>query len=221
MRAKFEREGALFLGHDLRDGAPLHLAPKWLRTGIHVLGRTGSGKTRLLLSFVKQLIASTYAAVIVINAKGDFGRMVRDATIAAGQSRRLVFFDPSDSTHICGYNPLHSNDLDPYVQAKAARDAILAGLGQTSLEQTPQLARFLYLALTAARLSNRTMVDALDILLPDSEVRSRVLDDLRDPHLIRALSYYASFERTGKMSSPRVRSHASKRSCLTPSSDVI
>jgi hypothetical protein len=190
MRRSFSPRRGLLLGQDLRDQAALYLSSEWLTTGVHILGRTGSGKTRLLLGFIEQLIGYRDATVIVLNAKGELGRMVRDATIAAGQGRRLVVFDPADTMPVCGYNPLRPNGLDPYTQAKAARDALLAGVGQVGLERTQQLGRFLYLVLAAARLCELTLVEALEILLPDSPIRPHVLRELPDPYLARALTYF-------------------------------
>jgi hypothetical protein len=190
MLRRFDPRRGLFLGYDMSTHAPLSLLSEWLATGVHILGRTGSGKTRLLRAFIEQLIGYRDATVIIINPKGDLGRATRDATIAAGQARRLVVFDPADTTPICGYNPLRPNGLAPHVQAKAARDALLAGLGQTALTHTPQLARHLYLVLAAARLCELTLTDASELLLPDSEIRSLVLRTLDDPHLVRALTYF-------------------------------
>lgn len=192
MLRRFDPRRGLFLGHDATDGFPLYLDSAWLETGVHIMGRTGSGKTRLLLGFLEQLIGYPNATVIVINPKGALGSMVRDATIAAGQSRRLIVFDPADTGMVCGYNPLRPNGLKPHIQAKAARDAILASVGQTSLDQTQQLARFMYLALAAARLCELTLVEALELLLPTSEIRPLVLRRLTDPHLVRALTHFDS-----------------------------
>jgi hypothetical protein len=190
MLRNFNPRRGLLLGQDLRDAGALHLSSEWLTTGLHILGRTGSGKTRLLLAFIEQLIGYRDATLIVLNAKGELGRMVRDATIAAGQARRLVVFDPADTAPVCGYNPLRPNGLDPHTQAKAARDALLAGVGQVGLERTQQLGRFLYLVLAAARLCELTLVEALELLLPDSPIRPHVLRALPDPYLGRALAYF-------------------------------
>jgi hypothetical protein len=71
------RPRGLWLGRD-RTGPRAYLGPQWLKTHVHILGPTGSGKTRLLLHLFKQLVHVPRATVVLVNPKGNLGRMARD-----------------------------------------------------------------------------------------------------------------------------------------------
>lgn len=64
--------------------------------------------------------------------------------------------------------------------------------GQTSFDVTPQLARFLYLALAAVREQGLDLVDAVSLLKPGSEIRREVLLRSHDPFILESLAYFDS-----------------------------
>jgi hypothetical protein len=181
----------LHLGSDLETRTPLWLDDRWLRTGLHVLGRTGCGKSKLALHFFAQLAADDRATTILLSPKGDLGPAARDYAIEHGLSKRLVVFDPADRNNIIGYNPLKPNgSVDPYVQAHLVRQAILAAHGQSSVDRTQQLGRMLTIVLSAARLLELTFLEACELLRADSTIRSTVLTQITDAVLARALAYF-------------------------------
>lgn len=101
-------------------------------------------------------------------------------------------FNPGDSDRIIGYNPLRPNGLPPATHAKAVREAMRAAWGQESFDQTPQLARFLYLVLVAVRESGLTLADAVTLLRPGAALRQRVIAQLSDPYIRAAFEYFDS-----------------------------
>jgi hypothetical protein len=186
------RRRGLHLGTDAETGEPVYLGSKWLSTHLHLIGPPGVGKTRLLLWLFQLLARVPRATIIMVNPKGALVRMARDWTIAHGHADRLILFDPGDPETVIGYNPLRPNGLPVATHAKAAREAIRSAWGQSSFDQTPQLARFLYLGVASARDCELTLVEAIAILRPGSEVRAAVLPTLRDPFLREALEYFDS-----------------------------
>jgi hypothetical protein len=179
----------LRLGFDVADGLPVSLAGEHLETHVHIMGPTGCGKSRLLLSFFQQLVSRRDSAVVLMNPKGALGRMARDWAIRHGHTGRLIFFDPGDPEMVLGYNPLSRNGLAVETQAKAVREAILAGFGQRGVDETPQLARWLFVALAVARELELTPTEALAILRPGSPMRAAVLPLIRNQHLRELLEY--------------------------------
>ncbi len=184
------RRHGLELGTAATTKRPVRLALDWLATGLHVIGPTGSGKSRLLLHLLRQLITLPRSTVIVLSPKGAFGRMARDLCIQLGLVPRLTIFDPSDPDFTVGYNPLRPNALSIATQAKAVRDAVLAGHGQTDTDKTQQLARHLLLALYAARERELTLVEAASLLRAGSRLRPAVLGALNDPVMREALEHF-------------------------------
>src|SRR5207249_1509752 len=117
------------------------------------------------------------ATIVLINPKGALARKARDWTIGHGQSKRLIWFDPGDAQYVAGYNPLSPNGLPVATHAKAVREAIRSAWGQSSFDQTPQLARLLYLSLAISLALGRTLLDAL-ALLRSGAAGSRVREEI-------------------------------------------
>jgi hypothetical protein len=186
------RRNGLCLGVDLTTKHPVHLSSEWLGSHVDVSGPTGVGKSRLLLSLFRQLCEIPDATVIVFSPKGDLVPMAHDAAIAAGFSKRVVLFDPGDPEYVLGYNPLRPNGLPIATHARAVRESIRSAWGSGSFDATPQLARLLNLALFAARERELTLVEAMTLLRPQSDVRARVLAEIEDSLVREALLYFDS-----------------------------
>lgn len=190
-RRRAERMGrGIFLGFDTETQRAAYLGMNRLFTHLHVLGPPGVGKTRVLLNIWQQL-TDLDACVILINPKGSLGTMARDWAVAQGLTARLTYFDPGDPTHVVGYNPLRRNGSIPLnTQAKAVREALRSAWGQSDFSQTPQLARVLFWALSAALELGLTLVEALDMIRPRSPLRERYLTVAVDPYVQEALAYF-------------------------------
>lgn len=184
------RSRGLFIGTRVADGAALYVRPNLLATHVAVTGTTGSGKTRWLLALSDLLARVPNASVIVINPKGSFGAQLRDQMIGNGFARRLVWFSPdATAEHSIVWNPLASNALPLATHAKAVREGLRAGWGQKSFDETPQLARYLYLALAVALEQGLTLVEAVRLLQANSPLRGDVIPMVRDPFLREALAH--------------------------------
>jgi hypothetical protein len=186
--ARHIRRRGLYMGTDTADAASCYLAAKWLRTGVHVLGPTGTGKSRLLL-WLFQLLCHTNRPIVLIDPKGGLYRMARDWALANGLSRRLVLFDLG-SDILPGYNPLRENGLRIDVQAQWVREGIKSAWGADSFDATPLLARMLYLCLYVARAMSLSLMDALDVLRPMPTLRHRALRCIEDPFVHGALDAF-------------------------------
>lgn len=185
------RSRPIWLGRDVDTAEDVYLSRQWLETHLHILGPPGSGKTRFLLWLYENLAREPGATVILLNPKGDLFHMARDFAVAGGLTKRLVVFDPGDPQYLIGYNPLRPNGLDVVAQAKVVREGIRSAWGQASFDQTPQLARFLLLALAAARAAELTLVEALGLLRAGrNPVRAAVIAAIADPWISDALAYF-------------------------------
>src|SRR5262245_25666231 len=86
----------LYLG-TAPSGNPAYLKPAHLKTHLHVLGSTGTGKSRLMLWLFK-LLCHTNRPIVVGDFKGGLVTMMRDWALANGYGKRLILFDLSAST---------------------------------------------------------------------------------------------------------------------------
>ena len=184
------RRDGLELGQSIDEPQRVHIDLSWLDTGLHILGPTGSGKTRLLLHLFAQLSSLPKSTVVLLSPKGNLGAMARDFAISRGLTGRLSVFDPSDPDLLPGFNPLRRSSLSVASQAKAVREAILAGHGQTDLDRTQQLARHLLLALYVALERGLTLLQAATLLRSRSLLRSAVLSEVVDPVVREALNHF-------------------------------
>jgi hypothetical protein len=182
------RRRGFYMGSDTEDGAGCYLAAKWLRTGLHVLGPTGTGKSRLLL-WLFQLLCHTGRPIVLIDPKGGLFRLARDWALANGYAKRLVLFDLGSDT-LPGYNPLRENGLRIDAQAQWVREGIKSAWGAASFDATPLLARMLYLCLYVARAMSLSLMDALDVLRPAPTLRRRALNCIDDPFVHGALDAF-------------------------------
>jgi hypothetical protein len=178
------RRRGLHLGTD-DEGQPVYLSQKHLRTHIHLLAPTGQGKSRLLL-WLFELMCYTNRPIILADFKGGLYRMARDFGLTNGFAKRLVLFDLSADT-VPGYNPLRENRLRLDLQAQWVAEGVKSAWGQATFDQTPQLARFLYLVLFVSRALKLSLVQGLDVLRPYPALRERALMQITDPFVHAAL----------------------------------
>jgi len=162
MKKRFERK--LYLGTDIKTGRSVSLRDEWFETHLHIIGPPGRGKTRFLLWILKHLLRNPKATTVLINPKGNFARMARDLMISEGQSKRMIWMDAGDPDAALGYNPLRPSARPVATHAKAVREATRSAWGQTSFDETPQLARLLLLSLAVSISLGGTLLDAVRLL---------------------------------------------------------
>lgn len=179
------RRRGFYFGTDTKDHEPIYLTQKHLGTHLHLLGPTGSGKSRLLL-WLFELLCSTNRPIILADFKGGLFKMCRDWALANGYTKRLVLFDLSADI-VPGYNILRETGLRLNLQAQWATEGVKSGWGQATFDQTPQLARMLYLVLYVSRALTLSLVEGLDVLRPCPALRERALMRIRDPFVRGAL----------------------------------
>ena len=159
------RRNAILIGTDLATNEPTYLNLKWLQQkNMHIVGPPGEGKSRFLFHLFQCLCRLPRASVVLINPKGNLGRMARDWALGNGLTKRLVWLDPGDEHATLGYNPLLPNSLPVAAHAKAVREAIRSSWGQANLDSTPQMARLLFLSLGVCRALHLTLSEAVQLL---------------------------------------------------------
>src|SRR5215216_3404598 len=173
------RTRGLFMG-TFPDGQALFLKPEHLSTHLHLLGPTGSGKSRLMLWIYQNLCASN-RPIVLIDPKGSLYRMARDWSLMNGLQKRLVLFDLSDESVLPGYNPLRPTNLRIDLQAQYAREGVKSAWGASTFDSTPLWARMLYLCLYTARAMAVSILEALDVLRPSPTLRHKAIQTVTDP----------------------------------------
>ncbi len=185
----------VYLGRDIVRGKKAFAPLSLFESHVQAIGPTGVGKTRWNLSVAEALYDVPGATVVVVTAKGDLCRMALDLAIANGHTKRVIWFDPADK-NVPGFEPLYPNDnLAPSSQVKGVREGLRASQGLASFDETPRLARVLYLTLSVTRHLRMGLPDAVRLLRSGkagSAFRQAALLILDDPYLSEALSWYES-----------------------------
>jgi hypothetical protein len=102
-------EGGTFMGYAQYRGErrPVHILPKDRMRHTYIIGRTGTGKSELLIEMIKQDISSG-SGVGVIDPHGD---LIDDTLrfIPPQRAEDVILFDPSDTARPMGLNLLESD----------------------------------------------------------------------------------------------------------------
>lgn len=154
---------------------PVAISPAASTRGLYVLGPTGTGKTSLLKSLIRDDLAQG-RGLVVVETNGD---LVSDLLDMVPQERiaDVVLLDPTDGDYAVGFNPFASN-AEPSLIADQLGE-LLQRLWEAFWG--PRTAQLTHMALlTLARRSGSTLLDLPHLYL-DPAFRARVLADLDDP----------------------------------------
>lgn len=172
----------LYLGYRASrvDEALLPLSLEDRRRHIYVIGQTGSGKTTFLKSCVLQDLANGQGLAL-LDPHGDLAEDIIDA-IPRHRVRDVVYFNPSDTTHPIGFNPLgHVPEaMRPVVVSNIV--ASLRSIWRDSWGPRMEhvLANTLAALLESPQGKPMTLL-AIPKMLTDPKFRAGVLKHVRDP----------------------------------------
>lgn len=157
------------------DGKELTLSDRARRLHLAIVGATGTGKSTLLSSLMLDDLRSGRGFAL-IDPHGDLAETIADA-VPPSRTNDVIYFDPSDSTHAIGFNPL-SGTTDPAVLTAH----IVASFKHIWRDSWGP--RMEYILGNAIRLllstPNSSLVE-LPILLVDDRYRATLLARCEDP----------------------------------------
>jgi len=119
---KKQRKGATFLhGIGIAEEAPLFLFDAESKGHVHIVGTTGSGKTRLFDLLITQCVLRGEACII-IDPKGDreLKNNAEAAYIRAGRRNDFTFFHPAFVDESAAINPLASRQRSSELASRLA-----------------------------------------------------------------------------------------------------
>lgn len=170
------------IGTSTRDyvrDAPITLSNDDRRRHLHLMGKTGTGKTTLLRTLIYDDLAAG-RNFAVLDPLGGLAEATIDA-VPIARNDEVVYLQPSDLEHPIGFNPLHNVSQDfRHLVADHVLSAFLKIWGG-NLEDTPRLAYVLYNALRLLLDTPGSTLLGLPRLLVDDRYRARLLAQCADP----------------------------------------
>ena len=158
------------LGTHLSNHNTIPLSRDALRRHLYVVGKSGTGKSAFLEHITLSLINEGYG-VCLLDPHGDLAEKIADTAV----HQNLIYWEPFDTAHIIGYNPL--KDI-PYDRRPVAAENILSAFSHVwglSNQQTPRL---LHILRNSIRLlldkGDGSLID-LQRLLTDKPWRDQIL----------------------------------------------
>ena len=137
----------LALGSDA-TGATMTLPPSERRTHMHVIGSSGSGKSKFLESMIRQDLRNGQGFCL-IDPHGTLYRDVLDYCAHHVLKRDILLLNLSEPLHIVAFNPfLRAADADVSVQVDRRIIATMHAWGVENSDLTPTLERTLRLIYT-------------------------------------------------------------------------
>lgn len=158
---------------------PISLSVSDLSQHVYLIGKSGTGKTTLLLNLILQTVHRGLG-VAVIDPHGDLARSVIDR-VPKWRAEDVVYFDPGDLDFPIGLNVLRTS-ASPHLVASGIVSA-LKGIWHDSWG--PRLEYILYAAVAALIECENVSLLGLQRMLADGEYRAWVVRQVKDP-MVRA-----------------------------------
>ena len=162
----------------LNLNAPVALSRGDLRRHLYVIGKTGTGKSTLLLNLMQADLAAGRGFAL-LDPHGDLAVAVADGTPAWRIERGVIYLDPSDLSHPVGFNPLAS--VHPDHRPLVAAHVVAAFQHIWGNSWGPRLEYILTNALRLLLDAPGSTLLGLPRLLADAEYRTRLLAHASDP----------------------------------------
>ncbi len=174
----------ILLGHDA-SGSPVTLSPEERETHMHIIGSSGSGKSK----FVEQMMRGDLAngqGFCLIDPHGSLYNDVLSYCAHKVLNHEIVLLNLSEPSQIIGFNPFQkAPDGDVSVQVDRRIRATMHAWGVENADQTPTLERTLRLIFTMLLELGLPFHQAQHLInFQSGEIREQLVERLTSP-LIR------------------------------------
>src|SRR5262245_20964650 len=169
--------GTTTRGFELAASVTLSLDDR--RRHLHVMGKTGTGKTTLLRTLIYDDLRSG-RNFAVLDPLGGLAEAVIDA-VPVARNDQVIYFNPADLAYPIGFNPI---DRVPIDQRHLVADHVVSAFMHVwggNLEDTPRLIYVLYNSLRLLLDNPGSTLLGLPRLLVDDRYRARLLKHCADP----------------------------------------
>ncbi len=191
---------AVILGRD-QNRQPLGLSLNTRQEHIFMVGSTGSGKSRGLLHFLRQVLLYGEGAMLLDPHGSDIHSPYQNLVQSIPEGKRVHIIDFGSSTYTMGFNPLYCPpDTDPSVIAGNMLDAMGVSWEGESFAQRPSIERRLTTTFSAIADLGLTLVEAPMLLDHRDEhgLRRYAIEKVKDPYTREDLQWLQELSQDGR-----------------------
>lgn len=180
----------LFLGTESEKGNRVFLTPSDRSTHVHIIGSTGTGKSKLMEHMIREDIIES-RGLCLIDPHGYLYKDILRWYATKDLKRKIVLFDPAEDDWSFGFNPLRKSSKDLSHQVDSMVKACAKVWGADSLNQTPLLKRNLRNIFYVLAEKGLTLLESQYLFSPvQNEVREFLVRDCGDPIVKDQWDYY-------------------------------
>jgi hypothetical protein len=162
------------------------------KTHAHVIGTTGSGKSKLLDLLLREALFSA-RPFCLIDWHGTLYRDVLQMLSVLRPKRKIWLLNASENEYVTGYNPFLRPRSEPSTAVSRLIDATVKPWGATTTDDTPQLAQVLRLLYTYAVERGETLPNASHLLDATRQgLRKAAAKQVQDLYMRRQWEEFAS-----------------------------
>jgi hypothetical protein len=156
------------------------IAKRRSQTHMHVIGSSGTGKSKFLEWLIRQDVKSG-KGFCVIDWHGTLYRDVLDYMSVVNPKKPVVLLNPSAPSHIVGFNPFMVHSADIATAVARRMDAILKPWGMANTNEAPTLEKMCRLFLHFAVLSGETLpISSLLLRQQNADLRDYAIEITQD-----------------------------------------
>jgi hypothetical protein len=157
-------------------GSPLTINDDERRRHIYISGKTGTGKSTLLLNLMLSDLQNNRPFAL-LDPHGDLATTIADA-VPPRLTPNVIYLDPQDPTHVVGLNPLQNVPVD---QRSKVAAHIVASFRHLSNDSWGPRLEYILTNIVRLLLDNNTTLLAIPLLLVNDRYRSKLLEKSTDP----------------------------------------
>lgn len=190
------KPGDISLGRDIDTRDTVYINSETRKTGIHIIGSTGEGKSKFIEHLVRQDILYNDGLCLIDPHGYLYNDVLRWCETKRFLGRKkIILFDPSEEEWSFGFNPLRvcSPDLSFHVDSMVKACAKVWGGEDT--DKTPLLKRCLRIVFHALAEKQLSLLEAQYLTDPvNSTLRQYLTREIKDPIIREQWTYFNSLK---------------------------
>jgi hypothetical protein len=183
----------LFLGTNFDTGKVVYTTGEQRSTHMHVIGSTGTGKSKFLEHLIRADILAGNGLCLIDPHGYLYNDILKWLDAIRWPPQKIILFDPSENTYTTGFNPLRLSAKDLSYQVDAMVRACAKVWGGEDTDRTPLLKRCLRITFHALAERGLTLLETQYLTSPTKKLaREFITSSIKDPIIKEQWDYFNS-----------------------------